>query len=69
LYILAIAESLVGALDAAQRGLIMPVLVGPVGKIRSAAIVGNLSLDGIELIDAPHSHAAAEQAAANGCTR
>lgn len=56
-------ESLAGALDAAQRGLIVPVLVGPVGKIRSAAIAGNLSLDGIELIDAPHSHAAAEQAA------
>ena len=56
-------ESLEGALDAAQRGLIIPVLVGPVGKIRSAAIAGNLSLDGIELIDAPHSHAAAEQAA------
>ena len=56
-------ESLEGALDAAQRGLIVPVLVGPVGKIRSAAIAGNLSLDGIELIDAPHSHAAAEQAA------
>ena len=57
------AGSLVGALDAAKRGLIIPVLVGPVGKIRSAAIAGNLSLDGIELIDAPHSHAAAEQAA------
>jgi len=56
-------ESLAGALDAAQRGLIVPVLVGPAGKIRSAAITGNLSLDGIELIDAPHSHAAAEQAA------
>lgn len=57
------AGSLAGALDAAKRGLIIPVLVGPVGKIRSAAIAGNLSLDGIELIDAPHSHAAAEQAA------
>jgi len=45
-------ESLAGALDAAQRGLIVPVLVGPAGKIRSAAITGNLSLDGIELIDA-----------------
>ena len=56
-------ESLAGALDAAQRGLIVPVLVGPVGKIRSATIAGNLSLDGIELIDAPHSHAAAERAA------
>lgn len=56
-------ESLAGALDAAQRGLIVPVLVGPIGKIRAAAVAGNLSLDGIELIDVPHSHAAAEQAA------
>lgn len=57
-------ESLAGALDAASRGLIVPVLVGPTAKIRAAAVSGNLSLDGIELIDTPHSHAAAEQAAA-----
>lgn len=57
-------ESLAGALDAASRGLIVPVLVGPAAKIRAAAVSGNLSLDGIELIDTPHSHAAAEQAAA-----
>ncbi|MBM3365460.1 MAG: bifunctional enoyl-CoA hydratase/phosphate acetyltransferase [Betaproteobacteria bacterium] len=56
-------ESLAGALDAAQRGLIIPVLVGPAAKIRAAAVSGNLSLDGIEIVDAPHSHAAAEQAA------
>lgn len=57
-------ESLAGALDAASRGLIVPVLVGPTAKIRAAAVSGNLSLDGIELIDTPHSHAAAEQDAA-----
>ena len=57
-------ESLAGALDAASRGLIVPVLVGPAAKIRAAAVSGNLSLDGIELVDTPHSHAAAEQAAA-----
>jgi len=57
-------ESLAGALDAASRGLIVPVLVGPTAKIRAAAVSGNLSLDGIELVDTPHSHAAAEQAAA-----
>ncbi|MFM7227266.1 MAG: bifunctional enoyl-CoA hydratase/phosphate acetyltransferase, partial [Betaproteobacteria bacterium] len=56
-------ESLAGALDAAQRGLIIPVLVGPAAKIRAAAVSGNLSLDGIEIVDTPHSHAAAEQAA------
>jgi len=57
-------ESLAGALDAASLGLIVPVLVGPAAKIRAAAVSGNLSLDGIELVDTPHSHAAAEQAAA-----
>ena len=57
-------ESLAGALDAASRELIVPVLVGPAAKIRAAAVSGNLSLDGIELVDTPHSHAAAEQAAA-----
>lgn len=56
-------ESLIGALDAAQRSLIIPVLVGPLGKIRAAANLANVALDGIEMIDAPHSHAAAEQAA------
>jgi phosphate acetyltransferase len=56
-------ESLAGALDAAKRGLIVPVLVGPIAKIRAAAVGGDLSLEGVEIIDTPHSHAAAEKAA------
>lgn len=56
--------SLVGALDAGAGGLIVPILVGPLSKIRKAAETAGRSLDGIELIDAPHSHAAADRAVA-----
>ena len=63
------AESLSGALDAARQGLIVPVLVGPLVRMQQVADSVGLSLSGVELVDAPHSHAAAEQAAllaANG---
>ncbi len=56
--------SLTGVLEASKQGLIVPVLVGPVAKIRKAAEHSGTSLDGLELIDAPHSHAAAAQAVA-----
>jgi len=54
--------SLAGAFEAADEKLIIPVLVGPQVKIRRAAEKAARSLDGIELIDAPHSHAAADKA-------
>jgi phosphotransacetylase len=56
--------SLSGAIEAMRQKLIQPVLVGPERKIRAAAEQAGYSLDGIELIDAPHSHAAAAQAVA-----
>ena len=55
--------SLSGALAAAQHGLIVPVLVGPRARIEAAARQAGLSLEGLALIDTPHSHAAAETAA------
>ncbi|WP_035626763.1 bifunctional enoyl-CoA hydratase/phosphate acetyltransferase [Herminiimonas sp. CN] len=58
------AESLKGALDAARQGLIVPVLIGPVAKLQAVAAGAGLALDGIEIVDVPHSHAAAERAAA-----
>lgn len=58
------AESLRGALLAAERGLIAPVLVGPEARIRAAATAAGLGLAGIALVGAPHSHAAAEAAVA-----
>jgi phosphate acetyltransferase len=56
--------SLNGALEAAEQGLIVPVLVGPVAKIKKAAEQAGQSLDGIDIVDAPHSHAAAARAVA-----
>jgi phosphotransacetylase/acyl dehydratase len=56
--------SLVGALDAAAKGMIIPVLIGPKAKIQVAAAEAGRDLDGIEIVDVPHSHAAAETAVA-----
>ena len=56
--------SLTGAVAAARQGLIIPLLVGPEAKIRSAADAAQLDISEFELIDVPHSHAAAERAVA-----
>ncbi|WP_417434092.1 bifunctional enoyl-CoA hydratase/phosphate acetyltransferase [Hoeflea sp.] len=56
--------SLGGALAARDEGMITPVLVGPRGKIEAAAEQAGLDLAGLEIVDAPHSHAAAEIAVA-----
>lgn len=58
------STSLAGVLDAADSAIIEPVLVGPEGRIRAAADGLGRSLDGIEIVDTPHSHASAEQAVA-----
>ena len=55
-------SSLRGALESAQHGLIEPRLVGPAGRIRALADSLGLSLQGITLIDASHSHASAAAA-------
>ena len=57
-------ESLGGALMARDEGLIQPLLVGPAAKIRALAEQFHFNLDGCEMIDVPHSHAAAETAVA-----
>ena len=54
--------SLKGALEAGEEGLIKPILVGPKDKIKSVAEAFSLDLGGIEIIDVPHSQAAAEKA-------
>jgi len=56
-------ESLSGAMQSAGHGLIVPVMIGPETRIRHIAAEAGIDLNGIELIDAPHSHAAAELAA------
>ncbi|WP_202840948.1 bifunctional enoyl-CoA hydratase/phosphate acetyltransferase [Luteimonas saliphila] len=57
------ALSLAGALDARDAGLIVPVLVGPRTRIEAAAAEAGVDLAGLEIEDAPHSHAAATRAA------
>jgi phosphate acetyltransferase len=54
--------SLRGALEAAELGIIIPILVGPAAKIAAVARAHKLNLDGIEIIDVPHSEAAATKA-------
>ena len=51
--------SLMGAIEAQRKGVIEPILIGPKDKITSVADQAGCSLTGIEIIDAPHSHAAA----------
>ena len=55
-------SSLRGALEAAEAGMISPILVGPGEKIRSVAKSFDLDIGGIEIVDAAHSQAAAEKA-------
>jgi phosphate acetyltransferase len=56
--------SLRGAVDAAGYGLLVPVLIGPEARIRALADTLELDLNGIDIVNMPHSHAAAEHAAA-----
>jgi phosphotransacetylase len=56
------ASALTGALDAARMGLIAPILVGPIARIRETAAAAKVDLGRTELVDAPHSHASAAKA-------
>ena len=56
--------SLRGALDAADAGLIVPVLVGPEARIRAIAAEFGLDIGSHQIVDAAHSHAAAARAVA-----
>lgn len=52
--------SLKGAVEAAEAGLIEPILVGPENKIRHVAETYGVDLAEYRIIDTPHSHKAAE---------
>jgi phosphate acetyltransferase len=54
--------ALAGAIEAAQKGLIVPILVGPAGKIREIAAASGIDLGKTRIVDAPHSHASAAKA-------
>jgi len=55
-------SSLIGAVDAAKKGLIAPILVGPVARIKSVADKCRLDVSTLEVVDTPHSHASADEA-------
>jgi phosphate acetyltransferase len=56
------ASSLGGAVEAAEAGIILPILVGPAHKVLAAAQAAGLDIAPFELVDVPHSHAAAAKA-------
>jgi len=58
------ASSLSGAVNAALLGLIVPILVGPKKKVQAAAAAAGIDISAFELVDAEHSHDAAEKAVA-----
>ncbi len=56
------ASSLGGAVDAARQGFITPILIGPAARIRAVADESGLDIAPYEIVDVPHSHAAAATA-------
>ena len=51
-----------GAIEAGERRLITPILVGPTAKITEIAKQHRIDLGQVQIIEAPHSHAAAARA-------
>jgi len=58
------AASLGAVFEAVALGLLEPILVGPKAKIAAAAAALGKDLAGLVIVDAPHSHAAADEAVA-----
>src|SRR5262245_54834661 len=56
------SSALIGALDAADKGLIAPILVGPAAKIEEVAAKSGRTLGQTRIVDAPHSHGSAAKA-------
>lgn len=54
--------SLTGVCEAAEIGIIKPILVGPINRIKGTAAKHNLNIEKFEIVDAQHS----EEAAAKG---
>lgn len=56
------ASALSGAIEAANLGLIAPILIGPRDKIEATAKSEGIDISGYEIVNAPHSHASAAKA-------
>jgi phosphate acetyltransferase/phosphate butyryltransferase len=58
------AAAIAAAVDAAEAGLIAPILIGPEARIRKAADEAGKDITGFNRVDAAHSHDAAAKAVA-----
>jgi phosphotransacetylase len=56
------ATALSGPIEAAKKGLIVPILVGPADAIAATAKAAGIDLQSFQIVDAPHSSAAAAKA-------
>ncbi|MDI9847538.1 phosphate acetyltransferase [Rhodoblastus sp. 17X3] len=54
--------SLTGAIEAKELGLIEPILVGPADRIRQIASRAGLNIEGVQVVNATHSHESAAKA-------
>ncbi len=57
-------NSFMGAIEAARSNLIVPILFGPLDKMRAVAEQENINIDDYRVVDTEHSHEAAEKAVA-----
>jgi phosphate acetyltransferase len=57
-------SSLRGPVEAAEAGIIVPILVGPAAKISAVAREHRIDIARFEIVDTPHSEAAAAKAVA-----
>ncbi len=58
------AQDLRGVVEAMARGLVLPVLIGPERRLRALAEAAQVPLEGMRVVDVPHSHAAASMGVA-----
>src|SRR5262249_27785439 len=54
--------ALAGAIEAGQKRLIAPILVGPGGRIEALAKGSGIDLHDVRIVDTPHSQASASKA-------
>jgi phosphotransacetylase len=54
--------ALTAAIEAADKGLIVPILVGPLAKIKMASKAASVDVRDFEIVDVPHSEASATRA-------
>ena len=62
--ILAMKHRCAAPMEAAGAGIIVPILVGPAGKVTAAAREHGVDISRCEIVDVPHSEAAAAKAVA-----